>query len=450
MEKAHLNEKTALLRTEQLTEWEKFKESVIILKQSPKDLYLAYAMKTCSFAGFFCLGFVMTLYLTKELGFSDMEAGVLFAMTGVAVAIYSILLGSIPDKLGIKKSMFLAQGMAAVGLFIIILVDDRWVQVVMMLGPILCGLSLSIPIITLAVKRYTLPASQSLAFSVLYMFIWLAAGISGMVVELILLSQGLNRDSFKLIFIMGLSLTLATLVLTFFLTEIDIRRAGNKQLENFETLSVNEVLRMKKFWRFMLLSMLLVVVRAMFTHLGTTLPLYMNRELGENAHFGAMLALHAIVMMIGVIVFTGLIYFMSNFALIWIGGFIASLSPLFLVLGGNYLTISLFVIMISIGESIWAPRMIDYTLEVAPHGKEGLFLSVSSSPFALSMIVAGMMAGTLLSEFCPMDGERECWKMWLIIGMTTLISPILILIFWGWLEQPHHENNPYMPCVKDT
>jgi MFS family permease len=450
MEKAHLNEKTALLKTEHLTEWQKFKESVAILKQSPKDLYIAYAMKTCSFAGFFCLGFVMTLYLTKELGFSDMEAGILFAMTGVAVAIYSILLGSIPDKVGIRKSMFLAQGMAAAGLLIIILVDNRWVQVTMMLGPILSGLSLSIPIIILAVKRFTLPAAQSLAFSVLYMFIWLAAGISGMAVEIILISQGLNKDSFRMIFIMGLSLTITTLILSFYISEIDIRRAGNKELENYETLSVREVLGMKKFWRFMILSMLLVVVRAIFTHLGTTLPLYMDRELGDNAHFGAMLALHAIVMMVGVIVFTGLIYFMSNFALIWIGGCIASASPLFLVLGGNYLTISLFVIMISIGESIWAPRMIDYTLEVAPHGREGLFLSVSSSPFALSMIVAGMMSGTLLSEFCPEDGERECWKMWLIIGITTLISPIFILLFWAWLEQPHHESYPYIPCVKDT
>ncbi len=37
------------------------------------------------------------------------------------------------------------------------------------------------------------------------------------------------------------------------------------------------------------------------------------------------------------------------------------------------------------------------------------------------------MSGFLLAKYCPPTGERQSWMMWLIIGLTTLVGPILIL-----------------------
>lgn len=435
--------------------WDKFKESFYLLRLSPRDLYIAYLMKTTSFCGFFFLGFILTLYFTTELGFSDWEAGVLFAAKGVAAGFYSIVLGTVPDKYGIKLTMIISQLIAAIGFILVIFVSNRWVQVSMLIGPILLGFSLTIPSIKLAIKRYTLPAAHSIAFSILYIFIWGAAAISGIIVDLILSFNGINATSFKIIFGIGALFSLITIFFVFFIREIDLSRSGDKDILELENevakdIPFRELLVLKKFWRMMALVGLLIMVRAIFTHLGTTLPLYMTREMGDDAHFGFVMAYHSIVMMIGAVIFTSCIYYLSNFALIWIGSVLAALSPLVLLFGANYITIGVFVTLISIGESIWAPRLLDYTLELAPHGRQAFFLAIASSPFAVAMVIAGLAAGFLLDEYCPEDGERECWKMWLIITATTFISPLLMLVFWSCLEQPLYEDNPYISCSKES
>jgi hypothetical protein len=37
------------------------------------------------------------------------------------------------------------------------------------------------------------------------------------------------------------------------------------------------------------------------------------------------------------------------------------------------------------------------------------------------------MSGFLLAKYCPPQGARQSWIMWLIIGLTTLVGPILIV-----------------------
>ena len=435
--------------------WEKFKESFHLLAMSPRDLYIAYFMKTTSFCGFFFLGFILTLYYTSELGFSDWEAGILFAAQGVAAGFYSITLGTIPDKYGIKFTMVISQLIAAIGFVVVIFASNRWVKVGILVGPILLGFSLTIPSIKLAIKRFTLPAAHSIAFSILYIFVWGAAAISGIIVDVILSVNGINSTSFKIIFGIGAIFSLITIFFVFFIREIDISRSGDKNIIELENevakdISFRELLALKKFWRMMGLVGLLIMVRAIFTHLGTTLPIYMTREMGDDAHFGFVMAYHSIVMMIGAVIFTSCIYYISNFALIWIGSLLAALGPLFLLFGANYITIGVFVTLVSIGESVWAPRLMDYTLELAPHGRQAFFLAIASSPFAVAMVIVGLTAGFLLDEYCPEDGERECWKMWLIITAITFIGPLLMLVFWSCLKQPLYEDDPYIPCSKES
>jgi hypothetical protein len=137
----------------------------------------------------------------------------------------------------------------------------------------------------------------------------------------------------------------------------------------------------------------------------------MNREIEKEAHFGNMILLHEIIMMIGAPLLTILVYYFSNYTLLIIGAVISGISPLVLLIGSSYTYVCLFVIIASIGECIHAPRFIEYTLSVAPQGKEGIFLAVAGSPLPLSLIISGLSAGLLLNNFCPEDGERNCGIM---------------------------------------
>ena len=49
----------------------------------------------------------------------------------------------------------------------------------------------------------------------------------------------------------------------------------------------------------------------------------------------------------------------------------------------------LFVIQLSLGESIWSPRWYDYSMSVAPEGREGVFTAMASAPLFLGKFVTG-------------------------------------------------------------
>ena len=50
----------------------------------------------------------------------------------------------------------------------------------------------------------------------------------------------------------------------------------------------------------------------------------------------------------------------------------------------------LFVIQLSLGEAIWSPRWYDYSMSVAPEGREGVFTAMASAPLFLGKFVTGI------------------------------------------------------------
>jgi hypothetical protein len=152
----------------------------------------------------------------------------------------------------------------------------------------------------------------------------------------------------------GTIFCLITIFLVFFIREIDLSRSGEKEIHELENevtnnISFRELLLLKRrFWRMMAMIGLLMIVRTISNHLSITLPVNMNREMGDDAHFGLVMAYRSIVMMGGAVIFTSCIYCLSNYALIWIGSMLTALSTLVLLIGVNYFTICVFVTFISI------------------------------------------------------------------------------------------------------
>lgn len=148
-----------------------------------------------------------------------------------------------------------------------------------------------------------------------------------------------------------------------------------------------------------------------FGHLDATFPKYLVRQSGGKAHFGAYLALHSVTMLVGALGFTPLAYVMSSYSLIVVGGFMGSIAPLILVFGMSSFNSVIFVIIISCGECIWIPRLLDYTLKIAPKGSEGTYLALCNCPFYFAMILTGVFSGSLLENFCPENHQKDCYKM---------------------------------------
>ena len=177
----------------------------------------------------------------------------------------------------------------------------------------------------------------------------------------------------------------------------------------------------------MLLVCMAIGIRIVYRSLDATLPKYMERTLGEGAYYGTILMLNPLTILICTPIFTPLVYYLSNYALIVVGGTISSLSCLIMILEPSYYSCAAFSIVLGIGESIWTPRFYEYSIDVAPKGKEGTYMALTSAPLFFAAMAAGTLSGTLLEGYCPENGNtRDCWAVWLIITGIAITSPILL------------------------
>ena len=102
------------------------------------------------------------------------------------------------------------------------------------------------------------------------------------------------------------------------------------------------------------------------------------------------------------------------------------------------------LVVLSLGEAIWSPRLYDYVMTIAPEGRESSFSALASAPLFAAKIPVGLMSGYLLHKYLPEqeEGEEEVHQdpqtMWLIIGIMTLTSPVLITLFDSCIREPEH------------
>jgi hypothetical protein len=95
-----------------------------------------------------------------------------------------------------------------------------------------------------------------------------------------------------------------------------------------------------------------------------------------------------------------------------------------------YVMIALFVIMLSIGEVFYSPRVYEYAAAIAPAGQEASYSSLSYVPFLLAKLLTGC-SGFLLATYCPEHGVRRPAILWLIIGLCATVAPIGLIALRG-------------------
>mmetsp|Transcript_20351 Transcript_20351/g.36742 ORF Transcript_20351/g.36742 Transcript_20351/m.36742 type:complete len:381 (+) Transcript_20351:83-1225(+) len=199
-----------------------------------------------------------------------------------------------------------------------------------------------------------------------------------------------------------------------------------------------ETMKTPNFRRFLVVCLLTINVRMIFRHMDGTLPKYMIREFGENTPKGRVYAINPALIIVLVPIVTAATSAVDPLIMIHYGTYVSALSVFFLAFSTSLPACVLFVITLSIGEAIWSPRLYDYTMSVAQEGREGTYMALSSAPLFLAKLPVGFLSGILLQRYCPEhleEGEvRHSKTMWLIIGLTTIVSPIMFTLLWGYIS----------------
>ena len=215
----------------------------------------------------------------------------------------------------------------------------------------------------------------------------------------------------------------------------------------------------KTFWAYLLFISVLVLVRAIFVHAHSTWPTYMVREFGEDTPYAALWSLNPALIIVLTPVLGSLTSRISAWTVIMTGSFItaasvlfmtvpgplagaaeAALSPVFGALDYRLAGPVIFVIVLSVGEALWSPRLYEYVAFMAPPGREASYMGLTQLPMFAAKPVVGAMSGWLISSYCPEHGARSSEILWTVVFVTTLAGPLIALTFAGVIRAAERER----------
>jgi len=94
-----------------------------------------------------------------------------------------------------------------------------------------------------------------------------------------------------------------------------------------------------------------------------------------------------------------------------------------------YMSIFFFIVLYSLGEALWSPRLYEYAAACAPKGQEASYMALSMLPMFAAKFLVGGSSGWLLAKFCPAEGPRHSAVMWLVVGCVALVTPAGTFLF---------------------
>ena len=77
------------------------------LETCPKELYINFILKFFESYSYFAISQILVIYLHTEFGISDLEAGTVYGLWGLAITLWGLATAWINDNLGVRRSLML-------------------------------------------------------------------------------------------------------------------------------------------------------------------------------------------------------------------------------------------------------------------------------------------------------------------------------------------------------
>ncbi|MHC4127497.1 MAG: MFS transporter [Planctomycetota bacterium] len=437
-----------------------------VMRGSPRELWLIYVTKVLEIVAYGLMSSTLILWLSSDMGFSDAAAGDTIAWWSTVLTLITVLVGSLVDAIGIRRSFLLGFWLCLLSRAVMTAAANPWIAIPFGMLPLAAGLALMVPVMNAALKRYATTRQQTMAFALFYMLMNLGFLIAGFLFDYVrdqlgelrgTTILGMEMSTYRVLFFWATVATLPGLILTHIFmrrgvegtddegvlvrqiespykdrdvltaTVLSMRDAGRNTARIFAS-----IWREPNFYRFLVFLSLIVLVRLVFYHMHYTFPKFGIRELGPGAPIGNLwTVLNAGLIFLLTLPVAALSSKVSSYRMLTIGTIIAAVPVFFLAMppawfqpladgflgdfiGHRWLgvegavdplfiSVTLFVVFFSIGEAIWSPRLYQYTAAIAPKGKEGSYMALSLLPYFVAKLIVGMLSGRMLERWCPDD-----------------------------------------------
>jgi len=450
-----------------------------VLKETRREYWGIQIVNFLDCTFYFALLTISTIFLSEDLGLDDRWAGYSTALFTSATSLMLFVSGLYTDWLGIRKSLrfsmvamlLLRLGVVVVGLMPGLPHRGILASVLLFLmAPFMAAIQ---TVFQSACQRFTTKRSRSAGFNLWYLFMNVGAAAAGFSIDIV--RKLLHLPNVH-IFTMGVILAALCLLVGMTLIKredqlvsADEPPAAKQQETKVEhkrpLQALREVIAEPTLWRLLVLVALILGVRSVYAYLYLLMPKYWLRTIGPDAAIGTLNAINPIGIVIGLVLFIPITNKFNVFSMLIYGAMVSALSLFPMALpwqwfGGDiatahYLMALLCMVIVTVGEVIWSPKLYEYTAAIAPKGQEGTYLGLSLVPWFLAKTLVSAFSGHMLvywtHENVLVNGtsvplqealihnQIPYWHspaaMWLILGGYALGGCILAVLLRGWLTK---------------
>src|SRR6266567_2490298 len=455
-----------------------------VLKGAERELWLTFLIKLFIISAYSITNKTLILWLSSDLGFSDQAAGALVGWVWApAMTVFTLLAGSLTDALGLRRTFFLGVIICLVARSMMVFTTIKWLALAGGLFPLVIGEALGTPVLIAAARRYSTTRQRSISFSIIYMVMNIGYLIAARIFDYVRQSLGehghldlfgLQITTYRTLFLVSLGFEVLLLPTIYFLRRgaeatdegvqftaeperyatgafweriwLTIRDSARDTVRLFRRL-----LSQSGFYRLLAFLLLIGFLKLIFLQMDYVFPKFGIRELGDGAPIGQLSAINYLLIILLVPIIGALTQQFSAYRMVVVGGVICAASvfvmalptgwfqgsangPIGQWLGHSYLGVkggihpyyimtALCMVIYSLGEAFYSPRVYEYAAAIAPKGQEASYGALSYIPFLIGKLLVGS-AGFLLARFCPEHGPRHSGTMWLIFALAASVAPI--------------------------
>ncbi len=425
----------------------------------PKAFWTANAVELFERAAYYAVFIAITLYLTRVVGFNDINAGWIGGVFAAGLYFLPPFTGAFADKIGFRKAVILAFSLLSIGYFTLGALPYK-ITVMPALLILMFGGSFIKSIITGTVAKTTNEETRAKGYSIFYGLVNVGAFLGKTFAYPLRLQWGLESINFY-----AATMTLIALVtVIIFYKSVNVDGEGKSFKETWDGL-VRVVTNVR-------LLLLIVIVTGFWIiqhQLYATMPKYVLRTVGEHASPEWIANVNPFVVMISVVFITNMMKKVRAVSSMTVGMFLMPLSALLMassplleswlghsisifgLISAHPVTIMMIagIVVQGLAECFISPRYLEYFSLQAPKGEEGLYLGFSHLHSFLSSILGFGISGYLLTAYAPdpstlspdqlvhaYDHAHYIWYYFSAIGLTAAIA---LLIYRKLLDKKEGE-----------
>ena len=333
-----------------------------VLKGAVRELWIVFACKALAFAAYGLVNSTLVLWLSSDLGLSDVKAGVVVASWSTVMTFCTVMVGSLVDSVGIRRAFLLGLALCVASRGVMSFSLSLWPVLLLGLMPLAAGEALQTPVLVAAVKRFATTRQRSMAFSVYYAMMNVGFALAGWTFDKVRSALGEyggcrlplfggRLSTYQAIILLGCLCTIPNLLIVCFGLRPGIEVTDEGVVVKPEQskypgepmfrkiwLSCRDALKdwgrifsglwsQPAFYRFLIFLSMAVGVRLIIYHMYYTFPKFAIRELGQGAPVGRLfLVINPVLIVILAPVIGALTQKVSAYRAVVVGSFIAAAS----------------------------------------------------------------------------------------------------------------------------